>query len=86
MPIADGTSIGVSRNLARTIREIAAREDRTIATVIERMVEAYEPLTLLDHAIVAGHARDLKTTTGQALSDIIQSWKTRCSGMDSPST
>lgn len=80
-----GTTIGVPYPLAERIRATADREGRMITSLVERMIELYEPLTLLDHAIVAGHARELQLTPGQALSDIIQSWKEKCSGTDSPS-
>lgn len=73
MPIQNGTTIGVPQELGETIREIAAREGRTIVAVIERMTALYEPLTLIDHATLSQIARDSGLDkTGEAMALVLQ--------------
>ena len=74
MPIRDATTIGVSQDLAERIREVAKIEDRQIVITVERMIDYYEPLTLMDHAIINQLARELDIAPGFALSHIIQEY------------
>ena len=72
MPVKDGTTIGVTQDIAQRIRDAADREGRHIVAVVERMTDLYEPLTMMDHAILNHLSRESGLTTGQVLSDIIQ--------------
>lgn len=75
MPTQNGTSIYLPKEHGDRLRDIATRENRQIVDTVARMLDYYEPLTLIDHAIVAKLALELKLTTGQALSHVIQSWQ-----------
>ena len=69
------SSLYVDNETAERLRAIARRENRAIVTILDRMLSLYEPLTLVDHAIINKMARDLKLTRGQTLSHIVQSWQ-----------
>jgi len=69
------TSIYLGAELRDRVRDIAAREDRPIVTVLGRMADLYEDLTMVDHAIIADVTRTLHLTPGQALSHIIQTYR-----------
>lgn len=70
-----GQTIWVSPDVAQRIRAKADTEDRQILAVVERMIDLYEDLDPLTHAIVADAARALDLTPGQALNHIVRAWQ-----------
>lgn len=74
MPTPRSTSVYLNRELAQRLQNITARERRQKIDVIERMLDIYEDLTMVDHAIIADAARVLDLTPGQAVSHMIQTY------------
>lgn len=69
------TSIYLDKELGDRVRAIAQLERRAVVDVVRQMTDLYEPLTMIDHAILNTLSRELNLETGQALSHVIQSWQ-----------
>lgn len=70
-------SVYVRQELAERLRSIAEREGRAIVDVVARMADLYEPLTLVDHAVLGQLAREHNLEKpGHAISFVLQKYRT----------
>lgn len=68
------SSIYVNTETGDRLRAIAQRENRQIIAVLDRMLDIYEDLTIIDHAVIADMAKILNLTPGQAVSHMVQTF------------